>query len=89
MKAETVEEYLARGGKITRYPSVVEAESVNTINPMGTSVANLLTLAEADLMYGEARSHKKKKIKVKPKIDFSVLPEALRKKYMKDFLDED
>lgn len=85
MKIETIEEFLARGGKITKVPPKEALQAATpTINQTTGGPANLLSYGEADLFYGEARTRKTKKAKVAPKIDFSALPEALRKKYMKE-----
>jgi hypothetical protein len=84
-KTETVAEFIARGGKITRVPPrdhTAKIESIKSSNANGPAV--LLTMDEADLYYGE---HKQKKVKKKSSagrdvIDLSALPEELRKKYI-------
>lgn len=82
MRKETVQEYLARGGKITTLPAKEREQPVQAMNPTTAGPANLLTYGEADLYYGEAKARKAKKEKIVPKIDISALPPALRQKYL-------
>ena len=87
MKRETFEEYLARGGKITKIPTKEapdQRESVKSTAPPGPVV--IMSLAQADLYYGERKVSKKTKVKVKPTIDLSALPPELRKKYVDDVI---
>ncbi len=84
-KKETVQEFLARGGQINKVEKLdnrVETTTVNSVNSGGPAI--IMSYGEADLFYGEVRSRKPKKMKQREKIDFSVLPEALRNKYLKD-----
>lgn len=95
-KVETVDEYLARGGKITKV-STPEREKVVEVVRTTTAgePATLLSLDEAALFYGEAD----KKVKAKkpkptgPTIDINMLPPDLRNKYIarlkEDFSGED
>ena len=81
LKRQTVAEFLAAGGVITKIPPVeptVKPESIRSSSAGGPAV--FLSLGEADLFYGEAK--KKKVKKSKAAIDLSALPEALRKKYV-------
>jgi hypothetical protein len=87
-KTETIQEFLARGGKITRVPAIeltYKTESIKSTTAGGPAV--FLSLAEADLMYGEQKIKKAKKVSVS--IDISVLPEELRKKYVDGVLNGD
>ena len=80
-KTETIAEFLARGGVITRLPAqepTTKPECIKSSSAGGPAV--FLSMGEADLFYGE---HKQKKAK-KAKAAFNVndLPEALRKKFV-------
>ena len=95
MKKETVAEFLARGGKITRVPTPTPTTKLETIkSTKGGGPATIVTMDEANLYHGEAKNSKAKK-KVFSTIDISALPEALRKKYIdgviraKEIEDED
>ena len=79
-KTETIAEFLARGGKITKLaPSetATKSESIKPTSAGGPAV--FLTFGEADLFYGEHKVKKAKKSKAT--MDLSALPEELRKKY--------
>ena len=82
-KVETVEEFLSRGGTITKCPTP-EYSKREQVNPTPNSVATILSLAEADLMYGEAKKRKTPSApaKSKFKIDMKMLPEELRAKFL-------
>jgi hypothetical protein len=70
---ETVEQYLARGGKIQRIPAVEQDFSQKiSLNP--NSVTRIMDLDEGAHFFSEIRIKKKKK-----KLDTSALPESLRK----------
>jgi hypothetical protein len=86
MKTETIAEFLARGGKITKVaedPPAVKAESIKSTSSGGPAV--IMSMGEADLYYGE---HKPRKAKAKAKstMDLSALPPELRKKYVDDII---
>jgi hypothetical protein len=88
MKKETLAEYLARGGKITKCPPYdprPKQDSVRSTVPAGP--ANIMTLDEADLFFGEKKA-RKVKAKSKPTIDLAALPPELRKKYVDDVIDK-
>lgn len=89
MKKETIEEFLARGGKVTIIPAQEHVENIQHINASTAGPANLLTYGEADLYYGEVKERKSRKEKILPKIDFNSLPEALRIKYLKELRRDD
>jgi hypothetical protein len=84
-KKETVEEFLARGGKITKveYSEPSVKETVNSAPTSGYS--SIMTYDSADLYYGDPkktsapRESVAAKSKKQPNIDFSVLPPELQK----------
>jgi hypothetical protein len=84
-RIETVEEYLARGGEIVKVEKQPhdKDQAVTVVSNTG-GPANIMSYAEADLFYGE---HKRKRVlkanNKKTTIDFSVLPEAIRLKFLK------
>lgn len=86
-RIETVEEYLARGGEITRVPAnIPKVENPITVVSSSTGgPAVIMTYGEADLFYGDIKKKRVRKAVVakKPAIDFSVLPEAVRLKFLK------
>lgn len=83
MKKETVAEFLARGGTINRVPAASRERTPEVIRNTSTGPANLMTLEEADLFFGEAKKGlKPKKVKPSLKIDLDALPPALRQKFI-------
>jgi len=86
-KTESINEYLARGGKINRMPymgqNIDEVLRENNAGPV-----NILSFEEADLFYGESKSTKPKRQKTTSRIDLSALPEALREKFLSKIRDE-
>lgn len=87
MKKETIEEFLARGGKIQRFATVDPEVKEPTISSTNKGPAVILTLDDGNLYYGEGKVSKTKK-KSSPKIDLSALPEAIRNKYCKGLADD-
>jgi hypothetical protein len=85
VKTETIQEFLARGGKITKleFKQHEAKEQVTRQAPGGP--ANILSLDEADLFFGEA---KVKKTKPKPNIDLSALPPELKAKFIAKLSEE-
>lgn len=83
-KVETVEEYFARGGKVTRIPEAARDPVPDVVRKtIAGGPAVFLSLDEADLFYGEARKGAKpKKAKPSLKIDLDALPPALRTKFI-------
>lgn len=86
-KTETLEEFLARGGKITVVPPVVRLDKEGTVKSTVSGPAVILSYSEADQLYGEKTTRKKtvkvinvEKITNDPKIKMSLIPEELRKK---------
>ena len=89
-KVETVEEYLARGGSIKKLaPGETIRQPDVTRKTVTGGPANIMSLEEADLFYGEARKGSKpKKAKPSLKIDLNALPEALRAKFINKLKEE-
>jgi hypothetical protein len=82
MKTETLEEFIARGGKITVVtPDTQEVKQ--TLKQTSQGVPTFLSYDDVDLYYGDKKTSKKKtSVKSKEtKIDISSLPEELRKKF--------
>lgn len=89
-KVETIEEFLARGGKITTSPRITEYPTTQSVfSQKAGEPAIIMTYADADLYYGSGKAKKPKKKKSIPKIDVKSLPEALRNKYCKELLDDE
>jgi hypothetical protein len=85
MKTETVAEFLARGGVITKVATQAPTTKPDSIKPNNNGgIATIVSMEEADLYHGEARARKPKK--AISKIDLSALPEALRKKYVDEVI---
>ena len=86
-KKESIEEFLARGGVIIKLPpsQALETSNVNVFSTTISGPATILTYSEANLMYGEIRQRKPRKNPKKPivRIDMSVLPKAIRDKFLK------
>lgn len=81
MKKETVAEFLARGGKISKVPTPTQ-DVVVTVRKTTAGPAHLLSLGEADFMFGKPSNAKSTKISKEEHIDLSALPAALRSKYI-------
>ena len=82
MKRETLEEYLARGGQITKCPvaPLPDEELSNKANPTVVTGATMMSLAEGALYYAESRAKPKERKKKEDKvINFSALPASLLK----------
>lgn len=90
-KTESIEEFLSRGGIITKIPrneSVRRAEIVKKTSAAGP--ATFLSLDEADLFFGEPSKNKKPKKEKSPssRIDINALPPALRAKFIAKLKEE-
>lgn len=82
VKRETIEEYLARGGKVTQLPAVPlpEEEFTNKAAPTTGGGSTMMSLSEGALYYSESRAKpKERKKKVEKAINFSALPPHLLK----------
>lgn len=83
-KKETIEEFLARGGVITKCdPAPLPDEDLGPkANPTPTANATMMTLGEGALYYAESRAkpkERKKKEDVIESINFAALPASLLK----------
>lgn len=89
-KVETVQEFLARGGSISKVPMAAKECEEEVIRKTSNGApAVLLTLEEADLYYGEKKKTSKvKKQKPALKIDLEALPPALRAKFIAKLKEE-
>ena len=90
---ETLEQFLARGGKVNKVPAGVSTKNAAAAKPetvkssKGGGPAVIVSMDEADLYHGETKARKAKK-KITPTIDISALPEELRKKYIDTVLND-
>lgn len=99
-KKETVEEYLARGGKVVVLPKDNNFDTQNVCRPSLSKQAIALTLDEAVVLYGDPEVSKsesyriksnKKRNAMRKEINVDALPEALKrslKNKLKEQLDE-
>lgn len=74
MKSETLDEFIARGGKIEKIPSV-EPETKDIIRKTTTGPATIHTLSEGELLFAEKSKRKKKKKKTVSDEEFAKLME--------------
>jgi dipeptidase len=82
-KTETIEEFLARGGKITVIPqSSTKVSAIVPVKAQNTGIVSLMSLEEAELMYGETKSKVKNKNQKNSNIDVSALPTELVQKLL-------
>lgn len=82
MKKESLEEFLARGGQITKVPTEQRKETPSVIKTQSGGPAHLMSLEEGALFYSEIKDKKESTPKESPKLDINALPEVLRKKYI-------
>lgn len=79
-KRETVEEFLARGGVITKCPAQgVAEEEDHKVNPTTVTGSVMMSLAEGALYYSESKAKKERKKATDKVINFAVLPANLQK----------
>ena len=78
-KRETVEEFLARGGVITKCPSNAPTEEDHKVNPTPGAGATMMSLAEGALYYAESKAKKERKKTSDKVINFAALPVNLLK----------
>ena len=81
-RAETIEEYIARGGEITVIPSVKEVEGKRIVSIKSKIDYDLMSLGEGEIMFGESRTRKSSKKKVSDDdfasiVDSSNLPKDI------------
>ena len=95
MKTETIEEFIARGGRpeIVPYQEPKNVKDLAFSGRVSSSIppsSNFISFGEADLFSTEQNKNTKpKKKKPELKIDISLLPESLRKKYCQELTNED
>ena len=77
-KRESVEEFLKRGGVITKLAPVVEEEKEQTMMSK-SGVSSMMSLSEGSIYYAEQKAKKASKKKVVITVDFSSLPAHLMK----------
>jgi hypothetical protein len=80
-KKETIEEFLARGGTVTKCPPAPspEEEANTRVNPASNTSATMMSLAEGALYYSESRAKPKERKKTEKTINFAALPTSLLK----------
>jgi len=82
-KTESIQEFLARGGKITLCPTNIP-EKKDKVNVRSTTAgpAVILSYEDADYYYGEKKEKpaKPQKASKAPSINLDSLPEDFRKK---------
>jgi hypothetical protein len=59
MKKETIEEFLARGGKITKIPEQSVEKGTNVVKPNGTGLPKIMHLTDGEHYFGITRRKKK------------------------------
>lgn len=82
VKRETIEEFIARGGKVTQVPAapIPEEEYATRTVPTTNATSTMMTLGEGALYYSESRAKpKERKQKVEEAINFAALPSSLLK----------
>jgi len=78
IKVETVEEFLARGGKIEVIPAIDEEPKLAKINTVKNGPPHLMTLGEGEFWFGEKSTRRKKKKEQDfSKVDMSLVPDDL------------
>jgi len=84
MKNESLDEFIARGGKITKLEPVKDEEKP-TVNVKSTvsKPPNLMSLEDGEFYYGETEKTEKRAEKKRSKINMDILPEHIRKLFPK------
>lgn len=77
-KAETVAEFLARGGIITKVDKQEYLGDKHVMPARGAINHDHLSLGEAEFMYGEAVSRAPRKKKAVPTVDFNTAVDACK-----------
>ena len=77
---QLIEEYLAKGGKITKLPPQESPETQAVYKPSSSGPAKIMSLSEGELFYGETSRRKKVKELDLSKVDLDEIPEELKKK---------
>ena len=82
---DTIEQFLARGGKITVCDPILNQEEKHVIMSSQVGPVTILTYDDAELLYGEAVKPSKKRKTTK--ININDLPESIRNAYLKGVID--
>lgn len=77
---ELIEEFLKNGGEVEKLETI-EPKSKTNVGSVSKKTAQLMTLPEGELMFGEKKEPREKKVK---EVDYSginadLIPEHLRK----------
>ena len=84
---ESLEQFLARGGKITKCPATEDhkqkADSVKSTTSR-VDGPKPMSLEDYGLIYGDPKKPKKRTASSKRTVDMSALPDFLKKKYLKE-----
>lgn len=76
-KTETVEEFMARGGKVTIIPPPERAEEAHTLSVKTKIDFDSLSLGDSEYLFGETRTRKTNKTKKKVSTeDFTKMVEG-------------
>lgn len=82
-KRETIEEFLARGGKITKCEPapMPDEETTNRVMPTPNAASTMMSLGEGALYYSESRAKPKERKSTKKveSINLAALPPHLLK----------
>jgi hypothetical protein len=75
-----LEEFLAKGGQITKCPPAEDKSKPQVVKSINPGPAQLMSLSEGDLFYGE-KSKRKRKVKEPDLTDINIsdIPEEVRK----------
>ena len=86
---ESVQEFLARGGKIQFVPNS-QTDKVQTVHSTTSGPVQIISLEEAAVFYSEPdKKLKSKKKKSTSRLDISALPLHLRKKFIDNIIDDE
>lgn len=77
-KVETIEEFLARGGQITKVDKQEYQGDKHVVPARGTINHDLMSLGDAEFMYGEAVSRAPRKKKEVVAVDFNTAVDACK-----------
>ena len=93
MKTETVEEFLRRGGQVTKviveHEPQVKQDFVKSAHP-NVGYSSIMSMEEADLYYGDTDGRKVAKVKkFKAKLNVEDLPKELRDKFCREIMEDE
>lgn len=85
-RTETIEEFLARGGKVTVLETVRPKDKIEiAITHRGSKEASMMSLWDAQMYFGEKEgrpSSKESTTRSKDKLNLDALPEALKRRLL-------